>query len=151
LLKIKRVDIAYDGTNFYRASPFSTADVGESKERLDDVTPPTAPRYELWGDTIHVYPKPSDALGKIRIEYYRSPELFATTDTTKTPGFDVLFHELVAMGASMRWAVGKRMDVAASLKALYDQGRLQLRDYYGSKNKDEALAITSSVSIEDYS
>lgn len=151
LLKVKRVDISYDGVTFYRAQAYNTRNTSLTREALDNATSPVAPLYEMVGNAFQIYPLPKESTGEIRVEFDRYPELFEDTDTTKEPMLDPIFHELVAMGGSLRWAVSKRMEVAHDLKGLYDQGRLQMRDWYGSKNKDERLAIVPTVNIEQYS
>lgn len=60
--------------------------------------------YLKRGNTLHFFPKPNyAATAGAKIFFERDPSYFASTDTTKTPGFPKPFHILLALYASLEW------------------------------------------------
>lgn len=143
ILKIKRVDISYDGTNYRRASPFDSTEtsVGIGNDtNLDGNFDKTNPFYDMKGNSIWIYPLASVAdvtnSGKIRIEFFREINEFASTDTTRTPGIDTPFHPMLAVGASLQYALAKNLQNKNDLAALYGDYENRLKAYYGTKDED---------------
>jgi hypothetical protein len=63
-------------------------------EKTDSITT----YYRPLGNSIKVYPASKETVaGGLMIEYSKDVSTFATTDTTKTPGFDIQYHEAVAV------------------------------------------------------
>jgi hypothetical protein len=158
LMKIKRVDITYDGTTWYKADPIDTATMsfgmGDADE-VDEHFTNTEPKYRAIGNMIEVYPRATSAQvsagAEIRVEYTPAFSHFATSDTTKTLGFDSVLNGLVPAIASMRYAVINDLKRQKSLKILVDEQIAMLRAYFGTKN-DEAMPVaTSSAWTHDYS
>ena len=158
ILKMKRVDITYDGTNYYPATPVDSSEFlfGVGNETLiDNNFSKTAPAYDLKANSMLVYPLPSAADvaagGLIRIELVRKLDDFATSDTTQEPGIDRPWHDLIPLGASMKYSVIRNMENAKNLKTLYDEGLEKLRVYYSRKQLDRQPVMVPQVSIDDYS
>lgn len=158
LMKIKRVDITYDGSTWYRADPLDTANVGfgmGDDSDVDENFTTTEPKYRAVGNLIEVYPRATSAQvsagATVRLEYTPSFEHFTTSDTTKTLGFDTPLHGLVPAIASMRYAVINDMKKAKSLKVLVDEQIAILRGYFGTKNEEAIPVATSSVWLDNYS
>lgn len=155
-LSLTRVDISYDGTNYYRATPFDSGAYGEglgNDTLTDNDFSKTEPMYDPKAFGFWLYPM-ADATdvsngGEIRIEYNRSFAEFATTDTTKEPPIVRTFHELIAIGAAMKYLIRKRDPNAASLKVLYDEGKEAMKKFYGRRNED--FTLTFNPQIQDYS
>lgn len=151
-LTIKRLDVTYDGTNWYRATPIDSSQfefgVG-SADTEDSYFSRTEPRYDAKANGFWLYPRASAsdvASGaQFRLEYTREFDEFVYTDTTQEPGIDRPFHDLLAVGASLKWAVAKDMQKALNLKALWDQGLASLMDYYNKRNKDAQLLMDPQI------
>lgn len=77
--------------------PITLEDIPDAEPSYEDI-PASAGRYRVIGNSIKLYPaidySKDDAL---MIEYSRDISTFAVTDTTKTPGFDPIFHESLAV------------------------------------------------------
>lgn len=152
VLKLKRVDVSYDGTNWYRATPLDsneiTVGIGNDAT-LDGYFSKTAPRYDSKATGFWLYPRASasdvSSGGTIRIEYSREFDEFTTTDTTQEPGFDEPFHRMISIGGSLDWAIAKGATNAANLKALLDDYEIRLRKYYGRKGEDRDWALKATV------
>ena len=147
-LSLKRLDITYDGTNWYRAQPVDSSqfDFGLGNDtEVDGHFSKTQPKYDPKSNGFWLYPRASSADvtagASARIEFTREFDEFASTDTTQEPPIDRQFHDLIAIGASLKWAIAKDANRASNLKALWDEGMENLKRHYGSKNKDEQLIM----------
>jgi len=151
-LRLKRVDISYDGTNYVQAKSIDSA-ILPSGLGNDDVVDGNfsrmEPRYDPKANGFWLYPRATAddvaAGAKARIEFVRTIDPFVYSDTTKKPGIDEMFHELIAIGASLRWAVDKDENKSKSLKVLYDEGIKGLREFYGNKDKDAQLIFAPQI------
>lgn len=147
-LKLKRVDVSYDGTTYYRANPFDSASFSAGLGNDTDVDgyfSKTDPKYDPKAFGFWLYPR-ADATdvangGKIRIEFTRSFTEFTTSDTSKEPPIDRPFHELIAIGAALKYASIKRLPTQTSLLAMWDQGIADMRRYYADRNDDMDMVL----------
>lgn len=144
VLKLKRVDVSYDGSTYYQSTAADSAefDFGlgtDSKE--DNNFTKTAPVHDMKYNTIWLYPMAEAADvaagAKVRVEWSRTVNEFTTADTTQEPGFDRPWHELVPLGASAKYAAMKNMENAKNLKVLLDEKMLGMRAYYSRKQEDK--------------
>ncbi len=150
-LELKRLDITYDGTNYFKAESIDSAQI----EALGNATAEdadfsfTQPRYDPKSNGFFLYPKATTAQvaagAAARIEFTRTFDEFASTDTTQEPGIDRPWHDLIAICASMKWAIMKDADKYAKLKDEYMRQMLNLGQHYGRKNKDEALSFLPNI------
>lgn len=148
-LRLKRVDISYDGVNYYRATPFdSTAFFEEKGLGNDTVTDTyfskTEPMYDPKSFGFWLYPVASATDvsngAKARIEFSRAFDEFTYDDTTKEPPIDRNFHDLIAIGASLKWPKLSN-DQYNKLSVRYAQGRDLLVKHYASRNEDSFLTF----------
>ena len=142
-LRIKRVDITFDGTNYYKAEPIDAGEVGlgiGNDTTVDGRFSKTKPYYDLRFNALWIYPTASaadvTAGGKIRIEFYREPTEFTASSTTTEPGFDESYHRLLSIGASMDWAMAKGLANKNDLVGKYRELVGQMMQDYGSKTED---------------
>lgn len=104
----------------------------------------TPKEYDLYANSIFLYPKPSYASsGGIKIYYQRVMDEFESTDTTKEPGFAELFHELVPLKAALKYAISKQMMGKIGLVreeiALKEQA---LVNHYSTRNKADKVSMS---------
>lgn len=157
ILKIKRVDVTYDGTNWYRANPIDSGlpvdGLGNSTFE-DSLVSISSPRYDAKSNAIWVYPLADasqvSAGAKIRIEFFREIEEFTASDTTKEPGIDRPFHQMISLGASMEYAVAKMLGNAGNLADLYRDMEQRLKEYYSRKEVDKILNLNSTIQYGEY-
>lgn len=152
LLKIKRLDITWDGTTWYQAS---TIDSGQMKHALGNADDEdsnyslTEPRFDPKANGFWLYPRATTAQvaagAKFRIEFTREFDEFTSSDTTQEPPVDRQFHDLVAIAASLKWAVIKDQVRAQNLKTLFDEGIGRLSTHYGRRNDDEQLIFAPEI------
>lgn len=152
ILKIKRMDVTYDGSTWYKAELLDTGQIGTglgNDTNTDGNFSKTKPFYDLVGSNgVFIYPLASaadvTAGAKMRVEFYRDITEFVVGDTTKQPGFDAPFHKILSLGASYDYArangLSKKDDLMMSLQDL--EGRL--KRYYGQKVTDSQFTLSAA-------
>lgn len=165
VLKIKRVDITYDGTHYFRATPFDDGvpEWGMGNPTDEDANMiKQAPRYDIKYQSLFIYPlaiaSDVSAGAQIRIEWERNITPFTAADYTVDPndstvilGFDPPFHPLVAYGAAYEFANANNLPQLQNIKQDKDIWEQRLRTAYGNKDKDTLLALRPAYdSYGDY-
>lgn len=161
MLKLKRVDVCYDGINSYRADPFDTGTLVQGIF-FNSTTPVDAnfdgnfvkqnPRYDYSYNALWIAPMPVavdvSAGGFIRTEWERNVIPFATsdytsvlTDSTAVPGFDAPFHVILAYGAAYEYAKSRQLPQLTQLATDLADYEGRIRNAYGRKNLDFELAL----------
>lgn len=95
-------------------------------------------RYEKRGSTIFldVVPNYSSTNG-LKVYFSRGASYFATTDTTKTPGFASNFHKFVPLHMKAHYAIDRQMPMGKNLYDLLQVEEQAIRDFYSNRSKDE--------------
>lgn len=148
---IRRVDLALDGTNFYKAEPINDELINDSLSdttKINSLYTVSNPRYVLSGNRIKFYPQGAVNVTKgcklyIDADAYK----FTTSDLstgTKSIGFDREFHDMVFCGVAWEWAKAKQKAVKGDLEKDLANYSVDLGLHYADKNKDEAMAMQSS-------
>lgn len=165
VLKIKRVDITYNGTDYFRATPFDDGvpQWGMGNPLQEDANMiKAAPRYDIKYNSLFIYPlaQASDvsAGAQIRIEWERDITVFTTadyttdlSDSTVTPGIDAPWHMMLAYGAAYEFANNNNLPQLQNIKADLADWEARLRTAYGNKDKDTMLALRPAYdSYGDY-
>lgn len=167
-LALKRMDVAWDGSTFYRATPMDSGayDSGLGNDTETDKNfDKTKPVYDPQANGFKLYPIPDaedEANGaKARIEFRRLFDKYEYNDTSKVLPFDSMFQELVPVGAALR-NPGLPADQYQKLSRIYGTrevngrgeiiltgGRAALAAHYNRKNEDFSLSINPL--LDDYS
>lgn len=94
--------------------------------------------YMLQGDILRILPTPNYTLASaIRVYFEQDIASFASTDTTKVPGFASPFHRMLSVGAALDFAVARNMaDRVKMLTALLADYDLKLRSFYSKRFRD---------------
>lgn len=73
--------------------------------------------YDLVGQSLYLYPTPSESrVNGLKMWNRRGFVPFVSTDTTKEPGFDYLYHDFIVEGAAYEYAKVYKTEVANSCK-----------------------------------
>lgn len=153
ILRMTRVDVTYDGTNWYRATEVDSRDFSEGLGNdtvVDGRFSKSSPSYDLKANALMLYPRATqaevDAGAKVRIEFARSQSDFATSDTTKTPGFDAPFHPMLAIGAALDYAIENDLVTKIqTLAAQWTDWEARLKTYYSRKGGDAAYRMDAAT------
>lgn len=128
LLKLKKVGMTYNGTNYVEALPIDTLSEDynnvKSDPNIDAQFSSSAPRYDPKANAIDIYPKFTAAQvsagAKVYVEFYREPKEYATTGTDT---YILPFLDLVTKGASYEYCAIYKPDLAGSIRLdLYGNG-----------------------------
>ncbi len=165
VLKIKRVDITYDGVNYFRAKPFDNGAVfwGMGNATNEDANMiKAAPLYDIQYNSLFIYPLATaadvSAGATIRVEWERDIVVFTTgdyttdpNDSTVIPGIDVHFHPMIAYGAAYEFANANNLPQLGNIKQDLQDWENRLRTAYGRKNLDTVLSLQAAYdSYGDY-
>lgn len=98
--------------------------------------------YDKIGNSIFLYPKPNYAqAASLKVYFQRGPSLFLTSDTTKTPGFNSLYHDLIALWPAYNYSMANGLDQADRLMKQILTKEEALQEDYALRGKDENLAL----------
>jgi hypothetical protein len=149
-LKIKRVEISYDGSNWYKAEPM---DMGErstdsTQTSINNFFQTTKPFYDVQYGSLFTYPVPiANSTNGLKLWIYRQITEFTLSDLTtgtKTPGFDANFHQILAYGPAYEFAIANGKSNLEEVKKELEQNMQELRQYYGSKDVDRTWFLKSN-------
>lgn len=94
--------------------------------------------YDKLANSIFLYPKPNYSLAAaLKIYFTRPPVAFVAGDTTATPGFNSLFHDLIPLWMAYEFAIGNGKSNATTLFNEIQRKEQQLYDFYGQRSRDE--------------
>lgn len=153
-LKVSRVEVKDEVGNWTLLRPIDQADIYD--QSLTDFLK-TAGRpqyYDKISNSIFLYPKPLatsvTATAGLKVWFQRPPSYFTVSDTTKVPGINSLYHELVAVLASKKYATINGLDnllgslaKGTGLVTMATQGEQSLQDDYSLRSKDEHVRLTT--------
>lgn len=128
-LKILRVEVLDNNGKYQLIEPFDENNIQQSLTEYSGTNglPKT---YQKLGDSILLYPTPATGsvtlAAGLKVYYQRVPSYFLTSDTTKTPGFNPLYHRILSYGASLDYCIWNDMNnkintLTPQLQALQDQ------------------------------
>lgn len=153
ILNIRRVELAYDATNYYLSSPLGEGEVSDSIATQANINArfnSTQPFHRLKGRLLYLYPVPTaNATNGLKLWVDREADEFTSaqvTTGTKEPGFDEPYHVMIALGMCLDWYAGKKgmEDKRNDVKAELADYELRLRRNYGGKNADRVMQLKSA-------
>ena len=148
LLKEKRLTISYDGTNWYKATPFDISQSGVALK--DSYFSKQSPYYDLHDNSITVYPTPdANVIDGLKIWMSRNMGLFTAGDVstgTKEPGFDRQFHKLIPLKVIWDWNFYKVKDYGEADRIMQQIQILsdKLKQHYSDKQQDDTMSLNAT-------
>ncbi len=146
-LRILRVEVKDQTGAWRKLKPIDETDIYDTS--LTDLlkTPGMPVYYDKQGPSVFLYPKPLDtavtASQGLKVWFQRPPSYFTIADTIKVPGFNSLYHRLVALIASMDYADFKGLSVAPRLNQKVKDMEDALVENYALRNKDEHIGLST--------
>lgn len=147
MLRILRIEVKDNTGAWHKLTPIDETDIYD--QSLTDFmnTPGLPTYYDKQGNSILLYPKPLatsvTSTAGLKVWFQRPPSYFTTTDTTKVPGFNSMYHRLVALIASRDYAMFKQLSVAKALDGMVQIGEDSLVENYALRNKDEHIKLSA--------
>lgn len=156
ILKIKRVEITYDGTNWEKVSIF---DINQRGMATDSTTVnndfnTSDPYADLMDNSLFLYPIPTaNSTAGLKIWYEKeATELSSDTDE---PGFAEAYHKVLCYGAAKDYfekyseregSTNKRNLMQQNVNDLLER----LKEHYNTKDQDRDYIIQPSYVDYDY-
>lgn len=143
-LNIIRVEIKDPSGNGIQLEPISYEDKQGVAMTEWAKTNGTPTNYDKVGNSIILYPTPNYAsTSGLKIYFQRLPSYFAYDDTTKTPGFNPLYHRYLSMGAAADYcSINGMPDKYSMLMAKMADIRQRIVDDYSKRSRDEHLHMS---------
>jgi len=156
LIKIKRVEITYDGTNWYPVSPIDInqiSDPTDSTSVTNDFAT-SSPYYDLMDGSLFLYPVPtSNVTDGLKIWYEKeATELSGATDE---PNIPEAYQKILCYGAAKDYFekyseregfTNKRNLIQQNYNDLLER----MKEFYNTKNQDRNYVIQPGYVDYDY-
>ena len=143
--RIQRVELKDQDGNWNKLDSLDQADV-YNQSLTDFLKTAGLPKYyDKVGNSIFLYPKPAAAnvteTAGLKVFYERGPDYFETTDTSKTPGFNTLFHSLIPLWCAYDFAFINSMPIADSIIGRITLMEEDLKTYYSLRDEDDRIGL----------
>jgi len=148
-LKIERVEVLDKNGNYYKLEPIDLDDIDGSPSEFFETD--GAPQYyDVQGGSLVLYPAPDNGVSVtlaagLKVYFQRSGDLFTSgqvTTGTKVPGFNSLYHDLIAYWVAYNFAVAKGLSMANGFMAEIQRKEQSLQKDYSKRDKDDRPQIT---------
>lgn len=160
VLKIKRLDVTYDGSTWYKAEPVDSSEMGDNygnDTTLDAQFSKTEPKYDYKYGAIWLYPKANAtdvaAGAQARAQWERQIKEFTSSDLstgTAVPGFDDPWHMMLAYGCALEHAIARNMkDAKRDCSDTLQDYELRLKQHYSRKQLDRKYRLGAAYTNYD--
>jgi len=148
--KLLRVEILDNNGDSHQLNQISQTDKRGTSLTEYKSTAGTPQEYDLVGNSIFLYPKPSYAkTAGLKLHFQRGASYFESTDTTKEPGFNRMFHRILTFGPAYDYALANGFQNKINL---YRDEIAQLErgiiTFYSGRNRDAKIQLR--LRKEDY-
>lgn len=139
---VQRVEVKDTAGNWTKLTPFDQADIFD-QSITDFLSGSGVPQYyDKLGGSLFLYPKPSyTQVESIKAYCERGPSYFLTSDTTKTPGFNPMFHRLLPLWAAYDYLAINNVKTADRFKGEILELENALMEHYARRDKDEHIRL----------
>lgn len=153
-LKIKRIEVTYDGTNWYEVTPFDINETGyaTNETNKDNNFITSQPYGDIMDNSVFLYPTPSvNVTGGLKIWYEK--EVTPLSSATDEPNIAEPFQEGLALGAARENLI-KHIDKAGNTIRLSETNKDlediidKMQNFYRGRVQDQKYEL--SMAYEDY-
>jgi len=140
--RISRAEVQDSAGNWTRLKSMDAVDVYDQALTSFLNTAGTPQYYDKVGNSLFLYPKPNfTQTASLKLYFERGPSYFTTSEDTKTPGFNPIFHRLVALWCAYDYALINILPVAKTLREEIQVMEDQLEDYYALRDPDDRIKL----------
>jgi hypothetical protein len=147
-LSIKGVEVKNTDGNWKTLTPVTEEKIRQvfaEKEFMDTSSQPMF--YTPYANSLRIYPASDySQASSLRVLYDRETSAFVSTDTTKTPGFNSLFHEAVAYGAGFFFARYKALSQKNDLALAWQDFEKRIKQFYSERYQQ---LFPSRITVND--
>ena len=142
-LNLKRLELKNPSGNWDQLNPISYNDKRGRAMTEWAKTAGTPHSYDKIGNSLILYPTPNySSTAGLKIYFQRPPSYFTSDDTTKTPGFNPLYHRYLSMGAAVDYAsINNMADRLNILIPKMADMRARIIDDYSRRSRDEHVRL----------
>lgn len=147
------VEVLNQGGVWERLQPITIEQIQDRQAEAEFMDVPSQPRwYRPVGNSVKIYPASNYSQdASIRFIYDRETNSFAPDDTNKTPGFDSVFHEAVAVGAAAYFSSYKTIPQMVNLQGQWLDYEKRIKQHYSSRFKQLfPNRITVRDAVQEY-
>jgi len=142
-LKILRIEVKNESGDWIHLRQISMQDKRGTAMTEYRETAGTPKEYDVMGQSVFLYPKPSySASAALKVYYQRDVSHFVSADEDKVPGFAAPFHSYLSFGAALDYAIannlGSRIPLLREELAKLEQGIIT---FYSSRDRDEKVRM----------
>lgn len=138
--EIDRIEMKLSSATAYtKLIPFDVSDP-VCLDAYNSTTQGTPVAYDKMGVSLIPYPVPSQSM-TMRLFYRRGTTYFITTDTTKTPGFNPLFHRLLSLWSAYDYAFINQLANKNDLRQEITVMESALQQFYNVRDKDDKISL----------
>jgi len=156
ILKIKRIEVSYDGSTWQLASPMDVNEVGHATDTTSISTnfSTNQPYYDLMDTSFMLYPIPTaNSTGGVKI-WFEKLETQLSADTDE-PTIVRPFHKGLCYGAAKDYFekyinVGSNSQKAQTANTNLENYIQRAKVFYRKKNQDRPYTVTSYDAGYDY-
>ena len=137
--QLNGVYVKYSNDVWDKLEPITLEEINAREAEPEFETTDGVPRYyRVLSNSIILYPASDTTVTDgLMVEYSRDISTFATTDTTKTAGFDPIFHEAIAYYIALQYAkINLNSERINDLQNDWANYLLKIRKHYSRKFKD---------------
>lgn len=161
MLKLDRLDVTYDGVNWYKATPIDEGEMnfgqGPSSATTQEATidgyfDKRFPKYDIKYNSFFIYPRASttdvsngatmQAQWSRQVTPFTSGEL---TTGTVIPGFDDPFHPILSYGPAFEFAESRNLPQAKNISGMLQDYEARMRIHYSNKQKDRQFVMRPAL------
>ncbi len=137
-LEITRVELKDSNGNWNKLDPIDEQDI-YNQSLTDFLKTANVPiYYDKIGNSIFLYPTPNySQSASLKVYFERGPNYFVTSDTTKAPGFNALFHDLLAYWPAYDFAISTGKANANNIMSAITEKEDALAQFYALRAKDD--------------
>lgn len=142
IFKIKRIEVSYDGTNWYVANRFDVNELGIATDSTSIANnfSKNKPYADVYDNSIFLYPIP-DAAVTNGLKIYYEPLVTQLSGISDEPNIARPYHMAIALGMAKDY-LSKYIDIKANAAKLSSvenslaKLRNEMKEYYRSRNQD---------------
>lgn len=152
ILKAKRLEISYDGTNWYAAQPMDENDyrlrsIGLSAD-VNDYFDETCPYFAAHDNSLYLYPVPDTAVTS-GLKLWYSDQVVPLSAATMSPVFQKAYHRGLSYGVAKDWfqKIGDQQK-SVEMNAEMEKIIARMKNFYSNRFQDREYRLKPL--IENY-
>jgi|SRR5450631_1938953 hypothetical protein len=128
-LSISRMEIKDQSGFWHTLKPFDELDVPDRSLSAWGAIPGIPTHFDVNGQSVTLYPAPNySQAASLAVYYTRGPVYFTSGDTTKEPGFNSLYHDLVPLWVAYNYVMANGMIVGRTTLASQFMAEIQRKE-----------------------